>query len=375
MKSQGIGNVTPLMALMAQLTSFTGSSGEAAGSLEAMFNGLLRIAKNKDINSQLKARGIDFFDSKGGVKNINELLPMIRKFGEELKKSGKSAEEGAMAVFGRPEAAKSIMIIMDKYDEVMKKQAQLAGSSGSMGKDYNDAQESMSAKLTRFQNQIDAFNVNHMSDALKRVSSVLDFLNTHPIISKGLMTAILGVGGLVMVNKVIESIRGIAGVFGGKAGGGIAGKLGGAPMPVYVVNFPGSGMSMPLPGGWTGEGGPAGAGGAGGSKLMSILGKAGLVAGVGIAAYEIASLVEKKFIGGAIGNKLYDMTHKGEAERGSLQDRLNNQLHDANMRGDKAAAKAVQNQIKLVVNIDKNGQVNTESDDTNTFFDVGRGGW
>ena len=203
MKSQGMGNVTPLMALMAQLTSFTGSSGESASALDGLFNGLLRISKNKDINAQLKSRGIEFFNAGGSVKNIGELLPMIKKFGEELKKSGKSAEEGAMAVFGRPEAAKSVMIIMDKYDEIMKKQDELGKSGGAMGKDYAEVQESMSSKLVRFQNQIDNFNVTHMSTALKYLSSVLDYLNAHPIIAKGLMTAVLGAGGLVLINKVI----------------------------------------------------------------------------------------------------------------------------------------------------------------------------
>ncbi len=330
MKSGGIGNVTPLMALMAQLTSFTGSSGEAAGSLEALFNGLLWISKNKEINGQLQARGINFFNANGSVKSIGELLPMIRKFGEELKKSGKSAEEGAMAVFGRPEAAKAVMILMDKYDEIMKKQDALKASSGSMGKDYTEAQESMTSKLQRFQNQIDMFNVTHMSGMLDKVKTGLDFLNAHPIIAKGLMYSIIGVGGLVMVNKVIGAVRGIGGLFKGM-GGGAAG-----PVPVYVTNA----------GGMTG--------GMGG-KIGGFLGKAGMVAGTAAAAYEAGGLLNQG--AGWISGKLSGGQYGGEGWLGSM---IYDAIHN-------------ENKINLSVNIDKNGRVTTSSDDTDTSIDVDRG--
>jgi TP901 family phage tail tape measure protein len=364
MKSGGIGNVTPLMALMAQLTSFTGSSGEAAGSLEAVFNGLLKIAKNKELNNQLKSRGIEFFDAKGGVKNINELLPMIKKFGEELKKSGKSAEEGAMAVFGRPEAAKSIMIIMEKYDEVIKKQQQLAASSGNMGKDYKDAEEGMSAKLQRFQNQIDNFNVTHMSTALDKVKTVLDFLNAHPIVSKGLMTAILGVGGLVMINKVIDAVKGVGGLFkggGGKGAGGIAGGIGGmgGPMPVYVVN---KHLSM-LPGkGWGFPGGgevPGLPGGSGSGKLISLLGKAGLIGTVAATAYGAGTLANQG--AGWISGKVSGGQYGGEGWMGSL---IYDLIHG------KEGSKSSTN---VTVNIDKNDRVTTDSDNPVSDIKVNRG--
>src|SRR5574341_1216373 len=106
LKTQGLGNVTPLMALQAQLTQFTGSAGEASGSIEALFNGLLRVSKNRAVNKQLLAHGIDFFNKGGGVKNITDLIPQFKKLAEEAAKSGRSIEEVSMAIFGRPEAAK-----------------------------------------------------------------------------------------------------------------------------------------------------------------------------------------------------------------------------------------------------------------------------
>jgi TP901 family phage tail tape measure protein len=366
MKSQGMGNVTPLMALMAQLTSFTGSSGEAAGALDGLFNGLLRISKNKDINAQLKSRGIEFFNADGSVKNIGELLPMIRKFGEELKKSGTSAEAGALAVFGRPDAAKSVMIIMQTYDEIIKKQGELGKSGGAMGKDYAEVQESMSSKLVRFQNQIDNFNVTHMSTALKYLSSVLDYLNAHPIIAKGLMTAARR-GRPGPDQQGDRGGKGIGSMFGGKGGKGIAGGLTKGAAPVFVVNMPG--------GGFGGGGGIPGLPGGAGGGLMALLGKASLVLGTAITAYQAGSAFESKFIKGRLGEGAYDYFHGGEAANNKMQDLLWQKYYAAKESGDREAMKSLLNQIKLTVNIDKNGRVSTDSDsdDMNTNIDVERG--
>lgn len=334
MKSSGMGNVTPLMALMAQLTAFTGSSGEAAASVDALFNGIMRIAKNKDVNNQLKARGINFFNADGSVKTISELLPMIKKFGEELKKSGKSAEEGAMAVFGKPEAAKSVMILMDKYDEIMKKQETLGNSSGNMGKDYAEAQESMTAKLTRFKNQIDDFNVTHMTAALDKLKTALDFLNRHPIVAKGLMTAILGMGGLVMINKVIEAVRGIGGLFrGGKGVGGIGG------IPVHVTNMGG----MPGPGGVK----------AGAAVSATSLGIVSLPVVLPAMAYGVSRVMQ--------------------AESEGLKKWRTENPYDYAMSREVMGGKPV-NEINMIVNVDAmTGKVRTSTDSTSTYLDVQRG--
>jgi hypothetical protein len=132
--------------------------------------------------------------------------------------------------------------------------------------------------------------------------------------------------------------------------------------PVFVTNWPagGAGGGIPpiLP-----------EGGAG----LGLMGKLGVGAVFGLAVYEITSILEKKFIGGAIGSKAYDITHSGEAGAGKKTDALLAQAHDANMRGDYKTAKQILNQIKLIVHIDKDGRVKTDSDDINTNIDVNRG--
>ncbi len=207
LKTQGLGNVTPLLALQAQLTKFTGSAGEASGSIEGLFNGLLRLSKNRPVNAQLAAHGISFFNQGGGVKSIVELIPQFRKLAIEAQKSGRGIEQVAMAVFGRPEAAKMLMMVVQQYDEIMKKQEELQHSTGSMGKDFTMESESMTAKLKLFQNQLDRFKVDHMSGALQHLSNVLDFLGKHPIVTTGVLSAV-GLAGIVVgVNKVVAAFK------------------------------------------------------------------------------------------------------------------------------------------------------------------------
>jgi len=212
LKTQGLGNVTPLMALQAQLTQFTGSAGEASGSIEALFNGLLRVSKNKDINSQLLGRGINFFNQGGGVKSIADLIPQFKKLADEAQRSGKSIEEVSMAIFGRPEAAKTLMMIAQKYGDIMHKQEELRRSSGSLARDFKSESDSMAAKLKLFQNQLDKFKVDHMASALKGLSHVLDALQAHPVVVKGILSVIGLMGISVAAGKVLDVFQKIYGV-------------------------------------------------------------------------------------------------------------------------------------------------------------------
>ncbi len=356
MKSQGISNVTPLIALQAQLTSFTGSSGEAAGSLDAVFNGLLRIGKNKALNDQLKARGINFFDSKGSVKSIQEIIPQIRKLADEAQKSGKGIDQVAMSLFGRPEAVKAVMMITQKYDDIMKKQEELNTSSGSLAKDYASEQESMTNKLKNFQNQIDTFNTTHMTTALQKLSHVLDFLNAHPIIAKGLMTAVVGAGGIVMLNKVVSALGGIKDFFSGKGAGGIAGGLGkAAGMPVFVTNMPGSGF-------------PGSGGTDRGLGTRDVdFSKAGKAAGLtGAAAWGTAAIP----IVIAAGSFAASRVMQNESQ-GLVNWRRNNPNDYARSQEVMGGGKSV-NHINMTVNIDGK-RITTDTDSTDTNISVKRG--
>ena len=120
--SEGVRNVTPLIAAIGQLSVITGGPDSAASSMEALLNGTLRLAKRRDMLQALGKEGISFFDAKGKIKPMAELLENYKKLGDAAAKHGKDIDAVAMNVFGRPEAGKAIMGIVKNYDEIKAKQ-------------------------------------------------------------------------------------------------------------------------------------------------------------------------------------------------------------------------------------------------------------
>jgi TP901 family phage tail tape measure protein len=257
--AQGKENVTPLIAAMGQLAVVTGSPEGAAGSMEALLNGTFRLAKRHEVLKQLSREGINFFDAKGKIKPLNQLLEEYKKVGDVAARHGKDIDAIAMTIFGRPEAGKAIMTIVKYYEEIKAKQAALQSSSGTLGRDFITETTAMSSKLKEFMNQIDRFKMDHMGAALRGITKVLDELNAHPLIAKGLIVGLLGAGGVIVLEKVIGAfgrlggfMKGVKDIWSGGKGGGKGGmgealaKTGGA-IPVYVTNWgggaPGAGVS------------------------------------------------------------------------------------------------------------------------------------
>ena len=265
--SEGVRNVTPLIAAIGQLSVITGGSESAAGSMEALLNGTFRLAKRGDMLKALGKEGISFFDAKGKIKPMAELLDNYKKLGEAAARHGKDIDAVAMNVFGRPEAGKAIMGIVKNYDEIKAKQDALQKSSGSLGRDFIIETTAMSSKLKEFVNQMDKFKTDHMQTALQAVKWALDELNRHPMIAKGLIVGLLGAGGIMILEKVSADSSPWAGFMreigdiwsGGKGGkGGVAGALGktSGAIPVYVVNWGGrigGGKGGEMPGQRTAE--------------------------------------------------------------------------------------------------------------------------
>lgn len=234
-KTFGLKNATSLIAMSSQLTSFTGSPQEAVSSLETLLDRIRTLAKNEEKLAVLKKHKIEFFDSKGAMKNIKELTPELRKFGKEAEKYG-GVEVESIKLFERPEAAKAMMMILEKYDEIIKKQEELKKSTGGLEQDFTTENNSMGAKLQEFQNQIDSFKVEHISNMLEHLSKGMDVLNEHPLISKGILTG----GGLLVGSAVLMKT---AGVFKDVFNFGkyvLTGKKGGV-QEVFVTNMPGGG--------------------------------------------------------------------------------------------------------------------------------------
>ncbi len=96
----GMKNVTPLIALFAELSHVSGSSGEALTGMDALINGFFRLMRNEKLMQGLAANGVHFFDKDKNLKDLNALLPEFKKLEEAGKKHGMSMEETAMQVFG-----------------------------------------------------------------------------------------------------------------------------------------------------------------------------------------------------------------------------------------------------------------------------------
>lgn len=154
----------------------------------------------------------------------------------------------------------------------------------------------------------------------------------------GLSVGILGALAFGNIKNVLKTV--------GKTGVGIAeGKAIEAATgiaPVFVTNWPAGGI-----GGLPGVVVPGGSI----SKLALLAGKASLIAGAGVAGYEAGSYLNKQF--GDLAGELSHNKYKGE---GWLGDMLYDFLH-------KVEKPEVKNDIKLNINIDKEGRVIADTGD------------
>ena len=363
MRSSGMKNVTPLIALYAELTSRMGTAGAGAGAIDSIFRGLLRIQKNQVLRQALEGKGIRLFSKEGAVLPIEQLLPQLKNLSDYLEKMGLS-EEALVSLFGRPDAARALMMVMRSYDDLIRKQRDLENSTGGLARDFNLETNSMRAQWVAFKNTLESFSIQHFETPLKWLTKGLDELNKHPLIAKGILTGAAIFGGLLAVNKAIGWGRDILGMFkGGKgAGGALGGAAGaGAGIPVYVTNWPGSfgglpggtgseipgkgipgGVTLPVPGSVLKKTWELG------KKVLPVAARVAGPAAAGIAAYEAASWAESKWIKGYFGEKLYDILH---GEMG-------------------AKTPVVENEINMQIRIDDRDRITTETSGMNTRINV-----
>ncbi len=275
--AEGMRNVTPLLALTSQLTAISGSAADAGTSVESLLNGIFRLAKQPEKLKVLRAHGVDFFD-KEGMKSIEELLPEFKKLAAVVEAHGGNFEAAAMAIFGRPEAGKALMVIVKYYDEIIAKERALRKETGGLGKDFVTEAAAMENKLKTFQNQLDTFKLTHMTTALSALSRVLDQLNSHPFISKFILRAGVGMGGMLIIGKIVGMVGSVARFSKDieriwKKGGKI-GEVMTQGIPVYVTNWGG---------GIPGVAASGGAGAVARALGLAGIGAAGAAGGIGLA--------------------------------------------------------------------------------------------
>jgi TP901 family phage tail tape measure protein len=348
----GLKNVQPLVAALGQIAAVTGAAG-AGESMEALLNGLLRLSREAPKIRALHGIGVDFFDSKGKVKDMGGILEAAKKLGDWAKAHNKDIEALAMEVLGRPQAGRALMEISQHYDEIKKKQQDLSASSNDLARDFVTESTSMASKIKELINQFDHFKAAHMEGAIKLITFALDELNKHPLIAKGLIAGLLGAGGVLLLGKVVSAFEGIIKLFKGGGKGGVPGISGGGiGLPVFVTNWPGGGGAVPL--------GPSPVGGgAGGAAKVG----AGAALAVGVPVAVVGGIV-----GGVLGATTLAMSRGGPpaywSDQGS-QSGFYTAERERIFGGGGAGSGAVTNDIHLEVNI-RGDQLSAESRDANT---------
>ena len=287
---EGIKGVRTLSAWVQITKKSNASADEAATAIKNSIAEMLTLEKIKKMQ-KLGFNPIDTVATKkAGVtvmKNIEDVIKGIvtATKGDEIKLG---------EVFG----LRSITAFTDmarEFRETGKFEtfdnfAKQGGDGVETMKDFHFWSKQTAAQITKMNSELSGFVNKNLAGPIEALTSALSFLNKNPILTKGGLYALLGLGGLAVGVKAVTSIASLIGTLTGKGRGipGIAGGLsgaGGAPIPVYVVNGPG-GLSNPM-GGYGGPGGRL----PGGGKFGKALGTAGAVIGTGLAAFTITSAI------------------------------------------------------------------------------------
>ncbi len=274
----------------------TEDSSMAATAFEAVLSTLMDPAKIK----LLSKAGIKLFDPeqlKQGrrvLRPINELMTEI-----VTKANGDKVKIGQ--IFDR-EAIRAFNQLVGEFQrdggiQSMEKFMSIQGDGSANMRDAARAAEGFSAAMTSLYTSIKRVADEELAGPIRAIADAMNAIGPEASgkIIKGIGTAGLALGGLVLARKAYTGIRGIAGMFGGKAGaaGAAMGGLGlPVPLPVYIVN---SRMSL-MPGEYGGGrmGGAAGVGGAlakSGSRWSKLFGRGGSgLLTAGLAAAELGSI-------------------------------------------------------------------------------------
>lgn len=269
-----------------------GSSEQATTAFEA----LLRTFSDAEKVKKLTAAGITLFDpeklKKGErvLRPVNELMKEItlRTKGDMVKLSSLGFDAEAIRAFNQVVSEFKSTGGFASLDKFMAVQ----GDGSATLKDSARAAKDASGALTNLLTVWKSFADDQLSGPIQAAADALNALgpeNTGRII-KGIAGVAVALGGLVLIRKAWTTGSSLYDFFrggAGKAAGGLAGGITG-PIPVYVVNAPGSQI---------GGGASAGAGAAlasGGSKAGKLaaaskwagrIGGALAVAGTGYEIY------------------------------------------------------------------------------------------
>jgi len=290
------------------------------------FSALLRELNDPQKRKLLKGKGIKIFEP--GSTKVLRSVPDIM---EDVVKKTRGSLSQINSIFG-DEASRVFEQAVAEFQntgnvESLKRFLDVQADGTTMMKDAADAAKTFNASLTYLYTIWQKFSDSHLSDSIKSLADSLNGLNSDTVERwmklGGYIAAITG--GMVVASKLghfgADAYK--LGKFilkgkGGNAAATAAGALGGGgmtPIPVYIVNAPGS----------TGAGAGVGVVGktAGiGGKVLRGVGAAAGLGTMAVASYEVGGLINQglgglsgiltggKYQGkGWLGEMIYDAIH------------------------------------------------------------------
>jgi TP901 family phage tail tape measure protein len=374
--------------------------GERAGS--SYNNFLLAFATR---GKELRAMGLDMFkDGKfigmaaatdklkekfGQIEDVEKRLNILTKiFGEEGGRAANTfinAEKGFKDIEKSAQGALSMAQKMSIWGEGMN--ASLKKLGGTAKSTLATIFDPLLAPITKVLNLLNMATGKLGEFAEKNKAIAVGMSGTVGAVALG--AGAYGAykllhGGLAgaRVMKGAGGLKGLIGGMGSTAAGVAQGKAVEAAtgvMPVFVTNWPAGGMpvapSVPLPGG-----GSAGKGMLDTIKGLFTRGSGGLLgAGKGLAALKTGATIATAGLGtsallaggaGLAGFGVGTLINKGiGAVTGGGEGWLGDMLYDL-LHRESPTEKEVKNDIKLNINIDKNGRVITESNNPGTNLNI-----
>lgn len=274
---EGVKRVSQLMQIAG--TASAGNAEEARTSIKNMFNDLTKNSK------KLEEIGINVFDEKG-MRDIDTLMSeiMAKTGGKIQGKRGLSAFFGMESMNIAGTYASAFDKKTGKFGGGVAKISGAKGSRESTEESYNLRMQGVAKEaedVGRAWRELEAALMKSGGELIKWVNE-----------NRGKAAAV-AVAGVAAVKLGPSILKGLFGMMSkGKAGGGVAGALGGAMgvQPVFVVNLPGANIGQAA--GFFGEGGgalgkTAGPAGKVASKFGAVAKAAGplaLALGAGVAA-------------------------------------------------------------------------------------------
>lgn len=310
--TNGLEGVRVMGALVQSAKKGSGEVAQAITAVEGIVAEILDPQKQK----QIRKLGFNPFeiDPTTGKKALKDLESIFK--GIIVATKGDESKIGT--VFGR-EAVKGVTRLAKVFRETggfeefdtFKMQG---GDATETLQNFNEALDFTKTKLKIAQTQLDQTFNERLSTPIEILSDALTVLNNNPIITKGGIAAVLGIGGLGLGLKGLDILTRVF-----RGGKGLAGKAGlpGGGIPVRVTN---TGV-LGLGGAGTGSQARARAlrrlGGLG-RGAGALVGRAGLVGAAGAAGLGVGTIINRELVEGtAFGDKLGETLNKIAAFFGS----------------------------------------------------------